>query len=36
LYVYGARIVAELNPARKAVYIGRAFSVGAAGVSGGR
>jgi hypothetical protein len=35
LYVYGARIVAELNPARKAVYIGRAFSVGDAGVSGG-
>ena len=35
LYVYGARIVAELNPARKAVYIGRAFSVGDGGVSGG-
>jgi hypothetical protein len=34
-YVYGARIVAELNPSRKAVYIGRAFSVGAASVSGG-
>jgi hypothetical protein len=34
-YVYGARIVAELNPTRKAVYVGRAFSVGATGVSGG-
>jgi hypothetical protein len=33
--VYGARIVAELNPSRKAVYVGRAFSVGAPGVSGG-
>jgi hypothetical protein len=34
-YVYGARIVAELNPTRKATYVGRPFSVGATGVNGG-
>ena len=34
-YVYGSRIVAELNPARKATYIGRPFSVGTARGSGG-
>ena len=34
-YVYGARIVAELNPTRKATYVGRPFSVGATGLSGG-
>lgn len=27
-YVYAARIVAELNPARKASYVGKAFRVG--------
>jgi hypothetical protein len=34
-YVCAARIVAELNPSRKATYVGRAFSVGTRGVSGG-
>ena len=28
-YVYGARVVAEMNPARKATYIGVPFAVGA-------
>jgi hypothetical protein len=28
-YVYGARVVSEMNPARKATYIGAAFAVGA-------
>jgi hypothetical protein len=27
-YVYGARVVAEMNLARKAAYVGRAFAVG--------
>jgi hypothetical protein len=27
-YVYAARLVAEMNPARKATYVGRAFAVG--------
>ena len=34
-YVCGTRIVAELNPSRKAIFVSRAFSVGATGVSGG-
>ena len=34
-YVYGSRIVAEVNPARKATYVGRPFSVGTTGRSGG-
>ena len=34
-YVYAARIVAELNPARKAIYVGRPFSVGTARGVGG-
>jgi hypothetical protein len=34
-YVYAARIVAELNPNRKATYMGRAFSVGTRGGAGG-
>jgi hypothetical protein len=27
-YVYGATVVAEMNPARKATYVGRPFAVG--------
>ena len=34
-YVCGAWIVADLNPHRKATYVGRAFSVRSRGVSGG-
>jgi hypothetical protein len=34
-YVYGARIVAEVNASRKATYVGRPFSVGAAAATGG-
>ena len=34
-YVCGAWMVAELNPRRKATYVGRAFSVRSTGVSGG-
>jgi hypothetical protein len=34
-YVYAARIVAEINPSRKASYVGRPFSVGATGAPGG-
>jgi hypothetical protein len=29
-YVYGARVVAEMNPARKATFVGVSFAVGAA------
>ena len=34
-YVCAARIVAELNPSRKATYVGRAFTVGTRGGAGG-
>jgi hypothetical protein len=33
-YVYAARIVAELNPSRKATYVGRGFSVSEKGATG--
>jgi hypothetical protein len=33
-YVYAARIVAQLNPSRKATYVGRPFSVGSTGRTG--